>query len=283
MILVDHQIRARAPGLIQNFDERFIQPASYDLRIGKRVYAPPRPDEPHDLSRNGGAYLLPSYGTAVLETFEDLTLPTNLLGRIGLKSSFARRGLMASTGPQIDPGFEGKLFISLFNVSAASHVLKYQDTFLTIEFHSLEVAPEQPYRGEYQGKYTIGAEVMEALARLEGLTLSDMQVQFTELLSHVKAWRDIAVRADEFMREMKQHTRVLEQLTDRFTESQSSTAQERREVSMSEAMEEIVRLFKEKGRLYYSDIAEALHLDFATVIAACEELERQGLIEPDRK
>ena len=47
-------------------------------------------------------------------------------------------------------------------------------------------------------------------------------------------------------------------------------------------MSEVLELFRQKKRLFYSDIAEALRLDFATVIKACEELKRQGLIEGDR-
>ena len=44
MILVDHQIRERLnDGLvIGDFDEAFLQPASYDLRIGKNLDAPPQ-------------------------------------------------------------------------------------------------------------------------------------------------------------------------------------------------------------------------------------------------
>lgn len=282
MILVDHQIKDRIgkAGIVSPFDENCVQPASYDLRIGALVYAPPNPDQPIDLSSNGGVYRLPPYGNAVLTTFEDLKLPADILGRIGLKSGLARRGIVASTGPQIDPGFEGKLFVSIFNVTAVSHVLKYQDTFLTIEFHTLDQKPDRTYEGPYQGKYSIGAEVLDALVRLEGMTLSQMQTQFTELERHVKAWSQLAGRFDEFLVEMKQHTKAIAEPSDRVkvtTEIQGPI--EARRIPMKQVMQEILSLFKERKVLFYSDIAEALCLDFATVINACQKLEREGLIQ----
>lgn len=148
MILVDRQIKdiVAKDGVVSPFDAACVQPASYDLRIGQHVYAPPTPDHPTDLSENGGVFRLPPYGAAVLTTYEDLKMPADMVGRFGLKSGFARKGIVASTGPQIDPGFEGKLFISIFNVAAISHVLEYRDTFLTVEFHKLEERPASSER-----------------------------------------------------------------------------------------------------------------------------------------
>src|SRR5215204_6591179 len=157
MILVDHAIRDRVHTgelEISDFDDESVQPARYDLRIGEMIYAPTQPEKPINIASNGGAYRLPPYGAAVLTTFENLKLPIDLLGRIGLKSGFARRGIIASTGPQIDPGFQGKLFISVFNLTAGAHVLRFRDSFLTIEFHRLEDTPTHPYSGPYQGRYT---------------------------------------------------------------------------------------------------------------------------------
>src|ERR1700730_10921736 len=113
MILVDRDIRhAVSSGdlVIKQFADDCVQPASYDLRIGKDVFVPTSsPDRPFDISANGRLFKLPPYGVAVLTTHEDLELPDTMTGRIGLKSGLARKGLVASTGPQIDPGFKGKL------------------------------------------------------------------------------------------------------------------------------------------------------------------------------
>jgi len=119
MILVDHQIKdlvAKGHLGIKNFSDDCIQPATYDLRIGPNIYLPgEHPEKPISLSENGGYHRLSPYANAVLVTYETLNIPNDLIGRIGLKSGFTRRGLFASTGPQIDPGFRGKLFVTIWD------------------------------------------------------------------------------------------------------------------------------------------------------------------------
>ncbi len=290
MILVDHQIReAVATKLIriENFDDKLVQPASYDLRIGPLVYSGSElnPDHPVDLSKNGGDYRIPPYGNVVLMTYEILRFPANIVGRFGLKSGFTRKGFHASTGPQVDPGFEGKLFVTLFNLTPASHIISYKDTFLSIEFHKLDATPEQTYQGPYQGRINIGREILQDLVRFEGLNLSQMQNQFTELGHHIREWSGLAARFDEFLRGMERHTAATERLFELVSRQQierdAPAPLKARKVNAKKAMKEILGLFKKEKRLYYSDIAEKLRLDFATVIEACEELVRQGLIEGD--
>jgi dCTP deaminase len=294
MILVDRQIRKAVADkrlVISQFDSASVQPASYDLRIGPLVYEPSKADKPYNMSANGGAYRLPPYGSVLLETLEDLKLPDKMLGRIALKSGFGRLGLIASTGPQIDPGFEGKLFVTLFNMTAAAHVLQYKDTFLTIEFHSLDEKPDEIYKGPYQGRYSIGPEVLEALVRLEGLTLSQMQAQFTELAQHIREWSAFATRVDDFLDAMraqsqafeagmKAQARAIEELTRQLKPNGEAVLSEARDISADQAIREILALFKQRGgHLYYSDISEALNLDIGTVLEATDELQRRGLIE----
>ena|SRR3984957_13496885 len=291
MILVDREIREAVRDgslVISKFSNDCVQPATYDLRIGEHIFVPTGdPSHPIDISTNGSIYKLPPYGTAVLTTYEDLELPDTMAGRIGLKSGLARRGLFASTGPQIDPGFKGKLLVSVFNLTAASHIFTFLETFLTIEFHTLREPPDNPYKGEYQGKYTITPDVAETLARLEGLSLAQMQAQFTELALHVKQWTEFAPRVDEFLSRLDKHTRAIEELAQKLGNGQQSlstlTPRVARELSHDEATKEIVALFRENKRLYYSDIAERLNLDFSTVIRICDELEKQGLIEGNGK
>jgi dCTP deaminase len=289
MILVDRQIheavKSREIG-IKNFSTACVQPASYDLRIGPLIYSSQTDplDKPIDLSSNGGAYRLPPYGHAILMTYETLSLPPKIIGRFGLKSGFARRGLLASTGPQVDPGFKGKLFISLLNLFPRSQVLRYKDPFLSIEFHTLDEAPEKTYEGPYQKREDISPEILEDLIQLEGLNLSQVQSQFSELAQHVKQWSALASRFDEFLADMKEHTKAIDALTRQLPSAvRSGSPSEKeiyaREISLDEAIEEITELFSEKIQLFYSDIAEALHLDYSTVVEACRQLQKKGLIE----
>lgn len=290
MVLVDHQIRTSVNGGrlgIENFDEQCLQPASYDLRIGPLVYSPStgHPDKPINLSQNGGWHRIPPYGNAILMTYETLRLPNNMIGRFGLKSGFARKGLFASTGPQVDPGFEGKLFVSVLNLTPASHVISFKDTFLSIEFHTLRSKPEKTYDGPYQNRTDIGRDILDDIVKMEGVNLSQMQNQFGELSQHVKEWGGIAVKFEAFLQQMENQTNMIARLVEKMAESRSPSTDEEpviaREITLKDAKREIISLFHRKGRLFYSDIAEELNLSYSMVIKACEQLEKEGIIEGD--
>jgi dCTP deaminase len=288
VILVDRRIReAIAKGeLGENFEDECVQPASYDLRIGRYVYSPASrtADKPYDLSSNGGWYRIGPYDLVVLETHEVLKMPTDHVGRLGLQSRYARKGLIASLGPQVDPGFEGKLFVTMQNCTNAAHILSYKDTFLTIEYTKLDEAPSDTYHGPYQHRREIGPDVLSDLVRLEGLSLGQMQSQFTELSLHVKEWSRLAARFDEFLTQLNRHTAAIEELTrgrSAALRRDEAELEETRDITLEQAMAEVLELFRRtpKGRLYYSDIAEQLKLDFATVIEVCEKLVERGEIE----
>ena len=282
MILVDTQIRKAITDkkIGENFDVKFVQPASYDLRVGPHVYTPEELDHPIDLSRNGGVHRIPPYGLAVLQTYETFTMPKDWVGRFGLKSKFTRRGLIASTGPQIDPGWSGKLIVSLWNHTPRSQIFSFKEKFLTVEFHKLETVPEGSYQGEYQDRQEVGADVLSDLVRTEGLSLSHMHAQFTELTQHVKEWSQLAAGFNEFVKEMRLQREAMAILAEHARPDEEGLA-ESRQISHEEAKDEVLKLFKTRSGqdVYYSDAAEALKLDFATVIKVFKELEAQGDIK----
>ena len=197
---------------------------------------------------------------------------------------------MASSRPVticVDPGFKGKLFVSLWNQTPVSHVIGYLDKFLSIEFQHLDVEPQHAYEGPYQGRREIGPEILKDLLRSEGFNLNQMQSQFTELAQHVKEWSALAARFDEFLTKMTQHNEVLERLATstggEVVPASRGALLPARSITIEDAMKEILSLFREKRSLHYSDLADALNLDFATVIDACARLQEQGLIEGDRE
>jgi hypothetical protein len=91
-----------------------------------------------------------------------------------LRSKFARKGLIATTGPQIDPGYHGRLIVGLTNLTPSRVSLSHKDDFLTVEFHQLSEATTHPYHGPYQDKVDIGPEEIAAIAEREGMALSEV-------------------------------------------------------------------------------------------------------------
>ncbi len=95
---------------------------------------------------------------AVVTVREEIALGPQHVGRFGLRSKYARKGLIATTGPQIDPGFHGRLILGLTNLTPKAITLSYDDDLVSVEFHQLVEPTEKPYDGPFQGKMRLGAE-----------------------------------------------------------------------------------------------------------------------------
>ena len=61
----------------------------------------------------GDYYVVPPNSLVYIKIKQELRLPFYLIGRHNLKIRYVYKGLLLGTGPQVDPGFEGNLFIPL--------------------------------------------------------------------------------------------------------------------------------------------------------------------------
>jgi len=137
---------------IGGFDAQYLEPATYDMRLGSDAFVVSGQSAgTKDLAANP-ILIIGASEFALVGTFETLEMPNDIVGHFGLKSSLSRRGLYASVGTQIDPGFRGRLFVSLFNLTPAPIAIGYKDTFLTVEFERLERPPATGYDGANQGE-----------------------------------------------------------------------------------------------------------------------------------
>ena len=134
VLLSDRDIRAEiASGRVgcEPFSESMIQPSSVDVRLDKffRVfenhkYSVIDPSiEQAELTREvvaeGNEPFILHPGEFVLaSTYEVITLPDDIAGRLEGKSSLGRLGLLThSTAGFIDPGFSGHITLELSNVA----------------------------------------------------------------------------------------------------------------------------------------------------------------------
>ena len=144
MILPDHKIRKEI--LIEPFNEKSLQPAGYDLRVGKEAMVN---GKFIDIEKEGKV-IIPPKGHALVLTLERVKLPDDVMGDMRLRSTFAREGLLGSFA-WVDPGWDGNLTLALFNSSEEEVVLHYGERFVQIAFIRLEEPSSKPYRGGYQG------------------------------------------------------------------------------------------------------------------------------------
>lgn len=108
MILTDNMIEESIKeGVIkiEPFETKQIQPASYDLRVGEEAA---RSSTHGKVNVKEVGYIeLEAGDFAILTTEEIVTLDNQHVGRIGLRSKWSRKWIVATAGPQIDPGFNG--------------------------------------------------------------------------------------------------------------------------------------------------------------------------------
>jgi dCTP deaminase len=147
-----------------------IAPASVDLSLGEEAF---RATDEQIQKLEAGQFLRLEPGDITLViTRESIELNPSIAGQIGLRSYFTRKGLALLAGPQIDPGFRGKLHLVLVNLSPSENVIGYGEPFCTVEFHRLSVPTTKPYNRPFQGPITQGE--VEDIRRGRGYALSEV-------------------------------------------------------------------------------------------------------------
>ena len=103
--------------------------ASYDLRVGDE-YRDHRESGKTDLLDNSKICLQPG-SAVIIETDESVQFPKSRFGHIVPKVSLLQDGL-SNTSSKIDPGYEGKLLITVFNLGKRTIYLKKRQKFCTL-------------------------------------------------------------------------------------------------------------------------------------------------------
>jgi dCTP deaminase len=143
MILGDADIRdrcSRSELVLSPFRQAQVQPASYDLRLG-RSFILQRGEPAVELDR---LELAP--GQFVLACTEEwIELPADLAASLSLRSSYAREGLDHSLAGWVDPGFRGELTLELRNSSDEPIELRPGDRVAQLVFFRLQTPSSAPY------------------------------------------------------------------------------------------------------------------------------------------
>lgn len=163
---------------IKPFHEDGLQPASYDLHLHwNLLVSPSRHDRGREIdlrkeSQNKFAAHPGRFVGALSE--EVLTMPLTMTGRFGLRSEFTRHGLVAFGGIQIDPGFRGRLAISLFNAGPEPIDLVLGKSMFTVEFNTLDSAAKEGYIGEFQDQDDFPAIQREFILNAHTVSLAEI-------------------------------------------------------------------------------------------------------------
>ncbi|AGM11757.1 trimeric dUTPase [Halovirus HCTV-5] len=187
MALADHEIASRIHYHeddldISPYDETNLQPASYDLRLGREFKVLKRPSlwervkhgvlsripfsnvdpahrdprdeettERHVRLQEGESFILGAHDFVLAHTQEAVRIPDDVVGVVHGRSSWARLGVDPHLGGYIDPGFHGQITLELCNQTDTPIKLYVGQRFCQLAFHEMNEAASDPYDGKYQG------------------------------------------------------------------------------------------------------------------------------------
>jgi dCTP deaminase len=123
---------------IQNLDPLQLNAAgsnvSYDLRVGAE-YKDHREPGRKDLPSDSHIPLLPG-AAVIIETEESVRLPRSMFGYIVPKVSLLQKGL-SNTISKIDPGYNGHLLVTLFNLGKQMERIERKQPFCALTIHQV--------------------------------------------------------------------------------------------------------------------------------------------------
>jgi dCTP deaminase len=130
---------------IDGYNERNLTPNGYDVTI-EEVLIPST-----GLRCKEGTVQIPSNLWFVVATKEYFVLPPTLVGEIWIRTTWTRKGILASFG-RIDAGFNGNLTFSAFNASSGNVDIPIGDRFAQVVFSELRSRPKKTYE-QRSGNY----------------------------------------------------------------------------------------------------------------------------------
>lgn len=193
MILSDSMIRQRHADKslgITPFDDRAVQPCSYDLTLGAELYAwppyvvrDPRVDQSslwvpvpidecwiatsNDAGEIANGWILRPGVRYLGVTEQEIRLPADLCGQLAARSSWGRDGLAVIQGPAgfIDAGYRGRLTLEL-SVLGSGLVLRPGDSCLQLVLYQMAQPACRPY-GHRERTSRYQGDLVPTPARLE--------------------------------------------------------------------------------------------------------------------
>jgi len=133
---------------IEPYDPKNLTPNGYDLSIDE-VFI-----KKTDTHVKDGVAKIPAQTWFAISTKEFVKMGPQISSQLWIRSSYARKGVMASFG-KVDAGFHGTLTISCFNSNDEELEIPIGDRFCQIVFEHLSSIPSELYdkkSGNYQNQ-----------------------------------------------------------------------------------------------------------------------------------
>ena len=173
MILADRTIKEliqKKSLVIEPLDDLSIQPASVDCRLGNDfLIADDKRMDIITLNSNIVYYrvnekniTIPAHSFLLATTVEYLKLPHDITAFVEGRSSIGRVGLFIQNAGWVDPGFEGRITLELYNANSLPIKLEAGRRICQLVFCKMDQHAGRPYDGKYQGQcITTGSRILQ--------------------------------------------------------------------------------------------------------------------------
>lgn len=153
-----------------------IQPASIDCRLGNHfliiedndMHTIKMDEEIKYREIQSDTIVLPPHSFILATTEEYVKLPNNLTAFVEGRSSIGRMGLFIQNAGWVDPGFEGRITLELYNANSLPIQLQRGRRICQLVFCKMDQEAQFPYRGKYQGQSkSVGSRVFDDTDRTQ--------------------------------------------------------------------------------------------------------------------
>lgn len=155
---------------IEPMEESQLQPASVDLRLGNdflkidenMMEAMTLEDKIKYEEIESEEIVVPPHSFLLATTVEYIKLPENITAFVEGRSSIGRMGLFIQNAGWVDPGFQGKITLELFNANRLPIRLRSGRRICQLVLAWMDQAPTSPYSGKYQYQQSaVGSRVYQ--------------------------------------------------------------------------------------------------------------------------
>jgi deoxycytidine triphosphate deaminase len=148
-------------GMIDPYDEDKVRPASYDICVGDE-YRFSHEKQVRKLGKWKREIKLPPHSLCYVLSKEELNLPNDISALISSTHDIVREGVLMYPQPPIDPGFKGKLYLLLHNLTSETRVVEKDMCIASLVFDKSVEESKKPYGTSEDHKYQ-GARTLEQM------------------------------------------------------------------------------------------------------------------------
>jgi deoxycytidine triphosphate deaminase len=172
--------------LLYNGDQRRVRGASYDLIIDKEHLKSGIKVDSTD------TFKIDPLDYVVVGAVESVNIPKNICASFDTKVSMFCKGIILSNGPQVDPGYQGRLLCLLFNTSAKAFEVSPTTgfEFSTIQFSALS----EPTNISYTQKYFRKEHLKEYIGSFADASIADLVKAIPDMRNSIE---DLKISHDD--------------------------------------------------------------------------------------